>query len=146
MYLEPGLCLWKLSNIAEYFVSRTTCTIWIGCETAIWAVTSYAWPRTEGSVVDTHVLAADEPPRLTYTSVLNIYLYIQHKWHLKDWPMNDNLRMLHCVVCLARIQAGADRHHSTWSHLSWSDLQYYHMAWMAVPSKLFLNFFFLLYF
>ena len=81
MYLEPGLCLWKLSNIAEYFVSQSTCAIWIGCETAIWAVTSYAWLRTEGSVVDTHVLAADEPPRLAYTSVLNIYLYIQHlKW------------------------------------------------------------------
>ena len=55
------------------------CAIWIGCETAIWAVTSHAWLRTEGSVVDTHVLAADEPPRLTYTSVLSRYLYIQHK-------------------------------------------------------------------
>ena len=77
MYLEPGLCLCKLSNIAEYFVSQTTCAIWIGCETAIWAVISHAWlGTTEGSVVDTNVLAADEPPRLTYTSVLNIYLYI----------------------------------------------------------------------
>ena len=27
-----------------------------------------------GSDADTHVLAADEPPRSTYTSVLNIYL------------------------------------------------------------------------
>ena len=76
MYLEPGLCLCKLSNIAEYFVSQTTCAIRIGCETAIWAVTSHAWLGTEGSVVDTHVLAADKPPCLTYTSVLNIYLYI----------------------------------------------------------------------
>ena len=76
MYLEPGLCLWKLSNIAKYFVSQTTCAILIGCETAIWAVTSHAWLGTEGSFVDTHVLAADEPPRLTYTNVLNIYLYI----------------------------------------------------------------------
>ena len=76
MYLEPGLCLCKLSNIAEYFVSQTTCAIWIGCETAIWAVTSNAWLGTEGFVVDTHALAADEPPCLTYTSVLNIYLYI----------------------------------------------------------------------
>ena len=33
-------------------------------------------PRMTRDVVDTHVLAADEPPRLTYTSVLNIYLYI----------------------------------------------------------------------
>ena len=76
MYLEPGLCLCKLSNIAEYFVSHNTCAILIGCETVIRAVTSHPWLGTEGFVVDTHVLAADEPPRLTYTSVLNIYLYI----------------------------------------------------------------------
>ena len=70
MYLEPGLCLCKLSNIAEYFVSQTTCAIGIGCETACHQ------PRMTRDVVDIHVLAADEPPRLTYTSVLNIYLYI----------------------------------------------------------------------
>ena len=28
----------------------------------------------KGSVVDTHVLTADEPPHLTYISVLNIYI------------------------------------------------------------------------
>ena len=76
MYLEPGLCLCKLSNKAEYFVFQTICAIWIGCETAIWAVTSHAWLGTEGTVVDTHVLASDKPSRLAYTSVLNIYLYI----------------------------------------------------------------------
>ena len=73
MYMEPGLCLCKLSNIAEYFVSQTTNLnrLWDG-----YLSSSHAWLGTEGSVVDTHVLAADEPPCLTYTSVLNIYIYI----------------------------------------------------------------------
>ena len=36
-----------------------------------------------------------------------IYIYIfSTNGTLSDRPMNDNLRMLHCVVCLARIQAG----------------------------------------
>ena len=75
-----------------------------------------------------------------------IYIYIfSINGTLSDLPMNDNLRMLHCVVYLARIQSlilfGADRHHSTWSRLSWSDLEYYHMAWMAVPLKIIICFF-----
>ena len=36
-----------------------------------------------------------------------IYIYIfSTNGTLSDRPMNDNLRMWHCVVCLARIQAG----------------------------------------
>ena len=36
-----------------------------------------------------------------------IYIYTSStNGTLSDRPMNDNLRMLHCVVCLARIQAG----------------------------------------
>ena len=49
--------------------------------------------------------------QLTYRPALlilvyGIYIYISStNGTLSDRPMNDNLRMLHCVVCLARIQA-----------------------------------------
>ena len=69
MYLEPGLCLCKLLNVAGYLVSQTTCVIWIVCEMAIWAVTSH---ETKGRKAPLCVLAADKPSHLTDTSVLNI--------------------------------------------------------------------------
>ena len=113
------LCLCEMSNVAEYFVTWTTCVIWIGCETAIWAVTSHAWLGTMGSVVDTHVLAAGST-----------------NGTLSDRSMNANLRMLHCGALSAWLKfrpetvPNAVRSRPTSSCFSWSD-----------PSRLFYVFF-----
>ena len=73
MYLEPGLCLYKLLKVAESSVPQTTCVIWIGCETVVWAGTGQCTKglqlETEGSDVDTQVLTTDDTSCPTYAGV-----------------------------------------------------------------------------
>ena len=50
----------------------------------------------------------------------NLFLYPPHYWH-------------------SLILFGADRHYSTWSRFSWSDIGYCHMVWIYVPLKIVLR-------
>ena len=65
-------------------------------------------------------------------------------------PYVIDLRTFICECCIVErclpgsnsgrrqslILFGADRHHSTWSRFSWSDIGYYHIVWMAVSLKI----------
>ena len=48
--------------------------------------------------------------------------------------MQQWMAMVHIDIRLA-VSSGLTSM-QMWSRLSWSDLEYYHMAWMAVPLKI----------